>query len=154
LALQEDTPSPDDTTLPDVQAIVSRAGPLLKSINETLNDDDRYANIKWRRSTTANVIDRASRNTTTGAGGNEDEEEDRKTKKIKVSTEKASISINELEKTLVKAFNGGEKGLKKVCWTCLLPLSRSYRTFGVSLTDERILNVSSHFVLVFSLDYQ
>lgn len=89
---------------------------MIKSINETLNNDERYTNIKWRRSTTANVIDRTTRSATAGAGGNDDdnEEEDRKPKKIKVSNEKASISINELEKTLVKAFNGGEKGLKKV----------------------------------------
>lgn len=112
LALQEDTPSPDDTTLPDVQAIVARAGPIIQSIKETLRDDERYSAIDWRRSATATVIDRPSRSATVGAG--DDDEEDRKPKKVKVSTEKASISVNELEKLLVKGFSDGEKGMKKV----------------------------------------
>lgn len=112
LALQQDTPSPDDTTLPDVQAIVSRAGPMLKSIKETLNNDERYANVPWRQSATATVIDRPSRSATIRA---DDEGEDRKPKKVKVSSEKASMSMQALEKILVKGFNGGENGMKKVC---------------------------------------
>lgn len=85
---------------------------MLKSIKNTLNNDERYTDIKWRRSATANVIDRPSRSATAGAG--DDDEEERKPKKAKVSNEKASISIKDLEKMLVKGFNGGDKGMKKV----------------------------------------
>lgn len=87
---------------------------MLKAINETLKNDTRYSRIPWRRSGTANVIDRTTRSATAGVGGMDEDEEDRKPKKVKVSKEKASISVNELENTLVKAFNGGEAKLKKV----------------------------------------
>lgn len=116
LALQEDTPSPDDTTLPDNPAIIARAGPILKSIKETLNTDERYEKLPWRRSTTAAVIDRPAGGSRAGTAGlGDDDDEDRKPKKVKVSKEKASISVKELEKLLAAAFKGGESKLKKVC---------------------------------------
>lgn len=116
LALQQDTPSPDDTTLPDIGAIVSRAGSILKSINETLSSDPRYSQIKWRKSATANVIGGTSASISSrnnrDADTNGDDEPERK--KVKVSKEKPSVGIEKLEKLLVKGFKDGDSALKKV----------------------------------------
>jgi hypothetical protein len=162
LALQEDTPSPDDTTLPDVQLIVSRAGSFLKSINKTLDTDPRYSHVPWRRSTTAAVIPndpsvsangRASRGATAGAG--DSDEERREKKKVKVSKEKPSIALSDLEETLVAAFRGGETKLKKVsfdvcgfcgCWRSflrLLLIPSPFRHSGLRLLPPALTSTST-----------